>query len=150
MGYKFGTGSQSKLNTCHEDLIKIITLALSRSDIDFGVSEGHRSLERQHQLFLEGKSKIDGITRKGKHNSFPSMAVDIFSYHPDLQMRRKIVYDRVHLAYIGGVIKSCAQELYEKGEVTHRIRWGGNWDNDGVIAFDQSFDDLPHFELISA
>ena len=148
MGYKFGTGSQGKLNTCHNDLIKIMQLAISRSDVDFGVSEGHRSLERQHQLFLEGKSKIDGITRKGKHNYFPSMAVDIFSYHPDLQMRRKIVYDRVHLGYIGGVITSCAKELLDKGEVSHRIRLGMNWDMDGIIDYDQPFDDYPHIELV--
>lgn len=147
MGHKFGTGSQSKLNSCHVDLIKIMELAISRSDIDFGISEGHRSLERQYQLFLEGKSQIDGKSRTGKHNSFPSMAVDIFSYHPDTETRRQIVYDKVHLSYIAGVIKTCAQELYDNGEVSHKIRWGANWDSDGIIDYDQAFDDYPHFEL---
>lgn len=147
MEHRFGKRSQSKLNTCHEDLIKIMTLAISRSDIDFGISEGHRSLDRQYQLFLEGKSKIDGLDKKGKHNLTPSEAVDIYVYHPDRITQRKIIYDKKHLSYIGGVIMSCAQELYDKGEVTHLIRCGMNWDGDGIIDYDQLFDDFPHFEL---
>ena len=37
--------------------------------------------------------------------------------------------------------------LWEKGLIDHVIRWGGNWDSDGVIIRDQGFDDLVHFEL---
>ena len=147
MEHRFGSRSQSKLNTCHEDLNKIMTLAISRSDIDFGISEGHRTLERQYQLFLEGKSKIDGLDKKGKHNLHPSEAVDIYVYHTNREVQRKLIYDKKHLAYIGGIIQTCAKELLAKGEVTHIIRWGANWDSDGVIDYDQSFDDFPHFEL---
>ena len=61
-----------------------------------------------------------------------------------------IIYDEVHLAFVMGIIWACGQELKEQGEITHNLRWGGNWDTDGVIALDrdQSFDDLPHIELI--
>ena len=148
MGYKFGNKSKEKLYDCHRDLQKIMTLAISKSKVDFGISEGFRSIERQNQLFIEGKSKIDGYNKKGKHNYNPSLAVDIFAYHSDIKIRRKIAYDKMTLAYIGGVIDSSAQELYNKGEITHLIRWGANWDNDGIIDYDQSFDDFPHFELI--
>jgi peptidoglycan L-alanyl-D-glutamate endopeptidase CwlK len=147
---KFGKRSLDKINTCHEDLKKIFMVVISRTKVDFGISEGHRPVERQYQLFLEGKSKIDGITKLGKHNKIPSEAVDIFAYHPDLGTRRKIVYDKVHLAYIAGLVDSVAAELLAKGEITHKIRCGANWDSDGVIDFDQSFDDYPHFELIKA
>ena len=146
--YTYSSGSQAKLDTCHPDLIKIMTLALSWSKIDWGISEGHRSTERQHELFLQGKSKIDGINRKGKHNFKPSEAVDVFAYHPDLKTRRAIIYNTDHLAYIAGLVDAAAAVLFKAGEITHLIRWGGNWDSDGVIALDQSFDDLPHFELI--
>lgn len=145
--HEFGTRSEEKLSTCHEDLQKILRLAIRRSIIDFGISEGHRSIERQQQLFHEGKSKIDGINKKGKHNFEPSHAVDIYAYHPDVEIRRKIAYNTESLSYISGVIHSCAIELFEKGEVEHLIRWGGNWDHDGVILIDQNFDDLPHFEI---
>jgi peptidoglycan L-alanyl-D-glutamate endopeptidase CwlK len=148
MGYKFGSNSQSKLDTCHVDLQKILSLAISRSNVDFGITEGHRTTTRQKQLFDEGKSKIDGITKKGKHNYKPSLAADIYIYHPDLETRRKLAYDKVSLAYVAGIIDSCANELCEKGEIEHKIRWGANWNSDGVIDYDQSFDDYPHFELI--
>lgn len=145
--HKFGNRSLERLNTCEKDLFKIMSLVISRSQIDFSITEGHRSLERQEQLFKEKKTKIDGVNKKGKHNYFPSLAVDIAIYHPDKNTRNKLVYHVPSLAYVAGVVQSCAIELFEKGEIKHKVRWGGNWDKDGIILQDQSFDDLPHFEL---
>lgn len=147
--YKFGERSNKNLDTCHPDLQLIARTVISRSKVDFGISEGHRSVERQYQLFLEGKSKIDGKTKKGKHNYDPSLAIDIYIYHPDVDLRRKMAYSTIHLAYIAGLFDSVAVELLSKGRISHWIRWGANWDGDGVIDFDQSFDDYPHFELKS-
>jgi len=146
--YRFGSSSLSKLKTCHPDLQKVLILALSRSSVDFGISEGHRSLERQKKLFDENKSKIDGITKKGNHNYSPSRAADIYVYHPDADVRSKIAFSREHLSYVMGVIWSCGEELFEKGEITHKLRWGGNWDSDGIIGLDQSFDEFPHIEIV--
>ena len=148
MGFSFGKRSQKQLDTCHQDLIKIANVVIKRSKVDFGISEGRRSLSRQYQLFLQGKTKIDGRTKKGKHNFSPSEALDVFAYHPDLETRRKLAYDKSHLAYLAGLFDSVASELYEKGEITHLIRWGANWDSDGIIDFDQDFDDFPHFEIV--
>lgn len=144
---EFGKNSLKKLQTMHVDLQKVLKLAIKRSSIDFGISEGYRSLSRQYALWLAGKTKINGIGKKGKHNIKPSEASDIFCYHPDYEIRKKISYDPCHLSYVAGVIESCSKELYEKGEIKHLIRWGGNWDFDGVILIDQNFDDLPHHEL---
>jgi len=146
--YKLGKGSLKKLESVHHDLVKIIKLAITRTPVDFGISEGHRSLERQKELYDQGKSKIDGINKKGKHNYNPSLAIDLYAYHPDIATRKKIAYDVPTLCIIAGVIISCADELKAKGDIKHSIRWGGNWDNDGVVLYDQSFDDLPHFELV--
>lgn len=148
MGYKFGKRSMNKLNTCHRDLIKIHELSISRSLLDYSIIEGNRSIERQQKLFKDGKSKIDGITKKGKHNLIPSEATDIMIYHSDSKIRKMIAFDIASLCFIAGIIQSCADELYNKGEISHKIRWGGNWDMDGVIIKDQSFNDLVHFELI--
>lgn len=147
--FKFGNKSTERLKTCHVDLQQIMQLAISRSSIDFAITEGHRSIERQQELYKQGKSRIDGVHQKGKHNYFPSMAVDLAIYHPDLSTRKKILYDTNSLSYVAGIIESCAKELYEKGTIKHLIRWGGNWDKDGVIVHDQKFDDLPHFELVA-
>ncbi len=147
--FSFGKRSREKLATCHMDMQLIMELAISRSKVDFGISEGRRSLSRQKELFDLGKSKIDGISKKSKHNYGPSLAADIYVYHPDLETRRKLAYDKIHLSYIAGVIDACAEQLYKKGLIRHKIRWGANWSMDGVIDYDQSFDDYPHLELIS-
>lgn len=137
MSYKFSKTSQDRLDTCHFSLRLLMNLALSRSPVDFGIAEGHRSLEMQKQLFDEGKSKIDGIKKKGKHNLNPSQAVDIYAW-----VSRKASWDPKTLCIIAGVIYCCAKEL------GIRIRWGGNWDMDGEIITDQGFVDLPHIELL--
>jgi peptidoglycan L-alanyl-D-glutamate endopeptidase CwlK len=154
MGFSFGKRSMDNLNTCHTDLIKIHLVAISRSKVDYGISEGHRSVKRQQKLYAQGRTtpgskvtNVDGVENIGKHNLIPSEATDMFAYHPDKATRAKIDFDKVHLTYIAGLMDAVAEELLLKCEITHSIRWGANWDNDGVIAFDQNFDDYPHTEL---
>lgn len=134
--YSFSNTSKDRLSTCHEDLQKIFEVAISLSPVDFGISEGHRSLERQKQLFDEGKSKIDGISKKGKHNYTPSKAVDVYAW-----VNGKASWDKSHLCVIAGVVMAVAANYSIK------LRWGGNWDMDGEVISDQTFQDLPHFEL---
>lgn len=136
---KLSKTSIERLSTCHSDIQKVITLAIELSPVDFGIAEGHRSEERQIELFNEGKSKV----KKGKHNFYPSRAVDIYAF-----VNRKASWDNAHLTFLGGFIIACAKHLKEKGEITHDFRWGGNWDGDGEIISDQNFIDLPHFEII--
>jgi len=142
-GYKFSNISLNRLRGCHPDLIKIMNLAISVTDVDFGIAEGQRSIEMQQKYFHEGKSKIDGINQKSKHNYNPSLAVDIYAYFDG-----KAQWDKEIISYLAGIIRACAEVLKRTEEITHSIRWGGNWDMDGVILLDQSFDDRPHFELV--
>ena len=143
--FKFSNKSKERLNTCHKDIQLIMNEAIKISNVDFGIAEGYRSLEKQFQYFKQGKSKIDGVTKKGKHNYTPSLAVDIFPY-----LENEANWDNEHLSYLSGVIHAVSEILFTQGKITHKIRWGGNWDMDGVILIDQSFDDRPHFELVKA
>lgn len=140
---KFSGKSKERLETCHKDLQLIMNTAISISDVDFGVAEGYRSPELQKKYFDEGKSKIDGISQKGKHNYNPSLAVDIYPY-----IDGQAKWDNEHLSYLAGVIHAITEMLYKDSKIVHKIRWGGNWDMNGVILIDQSFDDRPHFELV--
>jgi len=157
MGHKLGTTSKKRLNTCHSDIIKIITMAISVSKIDFGIAEGYRSIEKQQAYYAIGRTvdlhrkpitNVDGINNIGKHNLDPSEAVDLYVWHPNRETRLKIAYDKMHLSYVAGIIDACAEILYKQGEITHVIRWGANWDKDLIIDYDQDFDDFPHFELV--
>lgn len=139
----FGRKSVERLSSCHEDIKTVLNEAIAITQIDFGVSEGYRTLDRQKELYDQGKSKIDGVNKKGKHNYFPSRAVDVYAYYDG-----KAQYDIAHMSYLAGLIMGIADSMYRNGDIDHQIRWGGNWDGDGKILIDQSFDDTPHFELI--
>jgi len=150
MGFVFGTNSKKRLSTCHSDIQKVLNLAITRSKVDFGLSEGERSIERQQELYAIGRTvnvhkrtvtNVDGVVKKGKHNHSPSLAVDIYVWHDNPSTRKQINYDEAHLSYVAGVIDSCAAEL------NIDITWGGNWDNDGIIKFDQGLNDMPHFQI---
>ncbi len=131
---KLGETSIRKLSTCHPDIIKLVRLVEKRAPFDFTVLEGHRSVERQKELFDQGRSQIDGITRRGKHNHVPSKAVDLAPYPIDWE-------DSKRFLVLGGVIMSCAKEL------NIPIRWGADWDMDGDYN-DHSFVDMPHWEIM--
>lgn len=139
---KLGKKSIKQISTAHKDWKRIFDLAIRITTVDFGVSEGHRSVAKQLQLFNQKKSKVDGIVKLSKHNSKPSMAVDIFGY-----VKRKANYEIHNMCYLAGLIEACAAFLYNTEIITHKVRWGGNWDLDGEILTDQDFDDLCHFEL---
>lgn len=132
MSYKFGKRSKECLNTCHKDLQKIAELAINF--YDFSVYEGHRSIERQQQLYEEGKSQIDGVTRKGNHNYLPSMAFDCAPYPIDWN-------DTSRFIELSKVMFSSEKYLRDKGELdnNYKLAWGGNW---------KSFIDRPHWELV--
>lgn len=144
MSYKLSTTSERRLQTCHKDLQLIVHAAIKVSPIDFGVAEGQRSDEKQREFYLKGLSKLDGVTKKSKHQVKPlSEALDFYPYvngHTD--------YSIPNCTAVAMVLITVAEMLYQQGMIKHRLRWGGNWDQDGVILTDQSFDDLPHVELI--
>lgn len=141
--YKFGNTSKSRLQTCHKDIQLIMNEAIKITNVDFGIAEGYRSIEKQQQYFKEGKSKIDGVSKKGKHNYSPSLAVDIYPY-----FENGAKWDNEHLSYLSGIIHAVSEILFADGKISHKVRWGGNWDMDEIILIDQSFDDRPHFELV--
>lgn len=139
--FKLSKRSMDNYLTLHEDLRRIIDVALKCSQVDFVVVEGHRSIERQQQLFKEGKTKIDGINKKGKHNEYPSMAFDFCAV-------AKNPYHEPTMMYLVGVFTSIGEALRLTGDVSHRVRSGANWDMDGELLTDQTFIDMPHIEIV--
>ena len=149
--YQFGTNSQRELDKAHPDLRKILVCALSRSPIDFGISGSARTFDEQLGYFLDEQSRLDPRIPEhleaAKHvitETRPlAEAVDIYAYHPEKDIR----FDYNHLSVIYGVIHSVAIELYNDGKITRLVRWGGNWNRDGIVIIDQKFKDLVHIEL---
>ena len=138
MTYKFGERSSANLETCSHNL-QVVAKSLIRY-VDFSVIEGHRSVGRQHELFIDGKSQIDGVTMLGKHNYSPSKAFDLLPY-PSVLHGVNIWNDRDRFTLFAGMVLGVAAV---KGI---KLRWGGDWNSDGSLK-DTNFLDLPHFEEI--
>lgn len=138
--YAFGKRSKEKLVTADTKLQKVAERALSFGVMDFSIIEAHRSVKRQKELYDQGKSMIDGETKKGKHNYEPSLAIDIIPY-PAVINDVNVWSDKQRFCVLAGIMFAAASLENIK------LRWGGDWDGDGNNA-DSSFHDLPHFEVL--
>ena len=137
---KFGSKSRKQLESCHDDLQVLFNTVIL--EIDCSVICGHRNKEDQERAVASGNSKVN--FPKGKHNSYPSNAVDVVPYPVSWK-------DHQRFYWFAGWVLAKAEILRNVGEITHKIRWGGNWDGikNGVIDFSKNtFDDLPHYEII--
>lgn len=127
--YKFSKRSLNNLATCHHQIQDLFNEVIKHYDCT--VIEGHRTKERQIELYLGGQSKL--TWPNSKHNTYPSMAADVVPYPIDWR-------DTKRFYYFGGLVKGIATQMGID------IRWGGDWDGDNSFK-DQSFNDTPHFEL---
>lgn len=126
----FGKASQEKLATCDPRLQKVFNEVIKHFDCT--VIEGHRGEEAQNKAFAEGKSKLK--YPQGKHNKIPSLAADVLPYPIDWN-------DTNRMRYFAGFVVGIAATMGIK------LRWGGDW-NQNTELKDNSFNDLPHFELV--
>lgn len=132
----YSVKSRERLNSCHKDLRMIFNAVISH--FDNSILCGHRGEAEQMAAYNSGRSKVKWPN--GKHNKTPSMAVDAAPYPIDWQ-------DRERFFYFAGYVKGVAEMLHAQGMITHRLRYGGDWDMDTEVS-DNGFDDLVHFELV--
>ena len=138
----FSKKSRALLETCHPDLQKILNEAIKIKD--FSIVEGARTLEKQREYYKAGKSKTMNskhlpkyCKEYGKEYSF---AVDICPYPINYN-------DRERFCLLAGIVLGMAKLLKDQGKIKSTIRWGGDW-NQNCITKDESFSDLPHFEVL--
>lgn len=140
---KYGSASKARLSSCHQDLQIIFSEVIK--GVDCSILCGHRPEDEQQVAFEAGLSKL--TFPDSKHNKVPSIAVDAAPYFSEL--RNTDWNDSNAFAFFAGYVMATANKLFEEGKISHKLRWGGDWDGDGQTK-DQSFHDLPHFELIEA
>ena len=125
----FGKRSRERLESCNSDLRMVFNEVIK--SVDCSILEGHREKERQNQLFDEGKTKV--LYPDGRHNDYPSNAVDVVPYPVNWE-------DRERMTLFAGFVLGVANQM----GIT--LRWGGDWDQDFEVQ-DNKFDDFPHFEI---
>ena len=122
---KFSHTSAKKLSTCNIALQNLFDEVIRHFDCT--VLEGVRTQDRQDELVKAGKSQ----THHSKH--LTGNAIDVAPYPIDWA-------DTQRFHYFAGFVKGIAAAMGIS------VRWGGDWDNDTEVD-DNTFDDLPHFEL---
>ena len=132
---EFSPKSKARLLTCHHDIQKLFNEVIKYRDC--AIIVGHRGQEGQDEAFRNGFSKLRWPG--SKHNSRPSLAVDVMPY---FECSPHIRWDDQFSTYnFIGFVQGIAETL---GIV---IRSGGDWDMDDDFS-DQTFLDLAHFELV--
>jgi peptidoglycan L-alanyl-D-glutamate endopeptidase CwlK len=121
MTFALSHRSKDRLKGVHPDLVKVIEEAIKESPLDFSISEGLRTKERQKVLFDSGKSQ----TMNSRH--ITGHAID-FAVIKD----GEVTWDFKYYQLVADHIKAVAKAL----DVP--IVWGGDW---------VSFRDGPHIEL---
>ena len=127
MTFQLGTNSINNISGIDERLISIAELAITLTNIDFGIPNtgGLRSTEDQAKLFEEGVSKADGVNNKSYHQT--GKALDVYAY-----VDGKASWDKLHLATIAAAMLQASSQL------GYELKWGGLW---------KSWQDYPHFEI---
>ena len=130
--FKFGQKSLNHLDGVDPDLKAVMLETIKLSPIDFGITEGMRSLERAEQLQKDGLSKVG---TKSKHCL--GKAVDIVCYNEG-----KVTWELDFYEAVAQVVG----EVSETMDIP--IRWGGSWQTGlFVLNRDMKFIDAVHFEL---
>ena len=122
--------SRDRLATCDDRLQRVFNEVIKHRDCS--ILCGHRGQAEQDEALRAGKSKLGWP--KSNHNTLPSKAVDAAPYPVDWSDR-----DRFHV--FGGFVLGIAASM----GIT--LRWGGDWNGNGTNR-DQTFHDLPHFEVV--
>jgi len=138
MCYQFSSKSSERMKGVHSDLIVIFTEAIKNSPIDFGIPQyaGLRTAEDQKALFLDKKSKCDGVKNKSLHQS--GNALDFYAY-----VNGSASWSKHHLSMVAGVIMTTAKRLKKEGKIFHSIYWGGQFGSSDFNGWD-----MPHIELV--
>jgi peptidoglycan L-alanyl-D-glutamate endopeptidase CwlK len=114
--------SLAKLSQVHPDLQELVKQAIQLSTVDFGISEGMRTKERQILLVEQGKSQ----TLKSKH--LTGHAVDVYAWKDGGVSWDFLDYEVINIAFTEASVRLNIPYV-----------WGGSW---------KTFKDGPHFELI--
>ena len=150
MGYSLSQRSIDRMDGVDERLVACVKRAIELTEMDFGVTQGLRTIEEQEALVAKGASK----TMKSKH--IDGLAVDLMAYVNGRGCWELNVYDE-----IADAMKAAAQEL----DVP--IRWGAAWHINDIREWEgtmeeamndyidtrrgqgkRPFIDAPHFEIM--
>ncbi|EBN4455651.1 M15 family metallopeptidase [Salmonella enterica] len=119
--FRVSQRSETALQGVHPDLVRLTRTALSLSAVDFGVTEGLRSMAREKEMVAEGHSE----TMHSRH--LTGHAVDVVAYVNGAVSWDWSLYEQIAVAF-----KQASASLGVP------VEWGGDW---------KTLKDGAHFQL---
>ena len=133
MTFTWGLRSKKRMEGVNTLLIECATraLVLSRHDMTIAWRGGLRTAEQQHEIYLDGNSKLDGYERESYHQT--GNALDIIPVQGNHSNDRAFRHFAACMFHIW-------QHMLREGKVPENIflEWGGHW---------QNFIDTPHWQI---
>lgn len=155
MSFRLSQRSMDRLEGVHPDMTAVVERAIQLTGIDFGVTQGVRTLDEQKANVAAGRSQTMASKHLLQDDGF-SHAVDVVAYVGSDVSWELNVYDDICDAF-----KEAAKE------VGCSIKWGAAWSEgdirtykgtseDAMMAYvdlrrsqgRRPFIDAPHFELM--
>lgn len=155
MSFKLSNRSLDKLEGVHPHLIGVVSRAIELTSVDFGVTQGVRTIAEQEANVAAGRSQ----TMKSKHliqDDDTSHAVDLVAYIGSDVSWELNVYDNI-----------CDAMATAANEVGIPIKWGAAWSEGDIRDYEgtaedamnayidlrrsqgrRPFIDAPHFEMM--
>lgn len=149
MSFKLSQTSLSRLEGVKPELVAVVKRAIEITEIDFGVTQGLRTLEQQEEYVRIGKSQ----TMKSKH--LTGDAVDV------------VVYIGSNISWELNLYDNVADAFAQAGrDLGVKLRWGAAWNVSDITKWNSTMEDAmmhyidtrrsqgrrpfidgPHFEL---
>jgi len=155
MSFRLSQRSMDRLEGVHPDMTAVVERAIQLTGIDFGVTQGVRTLDEQKANVAAGRSQTMASKHLLQDDGF-SHAVDVVAYVGSDVSWELNVYDDICDAF-----KEAAKE------VGCSIKWGAAWSEGDIRTYEGSsedammayvdlrrsqgrrpFIDAPHFELM--
>ncbi len=155
MTFRLSQRSMDRLEGVHPAMTAVVERAIQLTDVDFGVTQGVRTLDEQKANVAAGRSQTMASKHLLQDDGF-SHAVDVVAYVGSDVSWELNMYDNICDAF-----KTAAEE------VGCSIKWGAAWSEGDIRTYSSSaedammayvdlrrsqgrrpFIDAPHFELM--
>jgi len=149
MTFRLSQRSLNELKGVKPELVKVVHRAIEITKIDFGVTEGLRTLEQQEEYVRTGKSQ----TMNSKH--LDGNAVDVVAYIGSNISWELNLYDNIADAFVqAGKELGVSMRWGAAWNIPDITKWNGNMEDAMMHYVDtrrsqgrRPFIDGPHFEL---
>lgn len=151
-GYKLSATSLKRLEGVKKSLKNVVLRAIEISEVDFTVLEGVRTKEQAYINYGKGRTAAQ-LQAKGVPTKYAQPTLAKVTWLNDPLGSKHMTGDAVDLAPYPidwndlKRFDQVAEAMFKAAkELNVPIRWGADWDNDGIFR-EKGETDSPHFEI---